>query len=69
MAYIGAGSITNITLNYLLIPTLGGHGAAVATLASYIIVALIAPLFFKETRISTIMMLKAFSLKNLRAKI
>ena len=64
VAYIGAGSITNLILNYLLIPILGGYGAAVATLASQIIVALIAPLFFKETRVSSIMMLKAFILKT-----
>jgi O-antigen/teichoic acid export membrane protein len=65
MAYIGTGSITNLILNYLLIPTLGGYGAAVATLASQIIVALIAPSFFKETRVSSIMMLKAFKLEGL----
>ena len=65
IAYIGAGCITNIILNYLLIPILGGYGAAVATLASQIIVALIAPSFFKETRVSSIMMLKAFKLEGL----
>jgi O-antigen/teichoic acid export membrane protein len=65
MIYIGAGSITNVILNYLLIPTLGGYGAAVATLASQITVALIAPSFFKETRVSSIMMLKAFKLEGL----
>jgi O-antigen/teichoic acid export membrane protein len=69
MAYIGTGSITNLILNYLLIPTLGGYGAAVATLASQIMVVLIAPSFFKETRVSSIMMLKAIILRNLRAKI
>jgi O-antigen/teichoic acid export membrane protein len=68
MAYIGIGSITNLILNYLLIPTLGGYGAAVATLASQIIVALIAPSFFKETRVSSIMMLKAFKLEGVFKK-
>ena len=64
VVYIGAGCISNIILNYLLIPILGGYGAAIATLASQIIVALIAPLFFKETRVSSIMMLKAFKLEG-----
>jgi len=68
MAYIGAGSIINVILNYLLIPTLGGYGAAVATLASQITVALIAASFFKETRVSSIMMLKAFKLEGLLKK-
>ena len=68
IAYIGAGCITNIILNYLLIPILGGYGAAVATLVSQIIVALIAPSFFKETRVSSIMMLKAFKLEGVFKK-
>lgn len=68
MAYIGTGAITNLILNYLLIPTLGGYGAAVATLASQITVALIAPSFFKETRVSSIMMLKAFKLEGVFKK-
>ena len=68
MGYVGTGCITNVILNYLLIPTLGGYGAAVATLASQITVALIAPSFFKETRVSSIMMLKAFKLEGLLKK-
>lgn len=68
MGYIGAGCIMNVILNYLLIPTLGGYGAAVATLASQITVALIAPSFFKETRVSSIMMLKAFKLEGFLKK-
>ena len=64
IAYISAGCISNIILNYLLIPISGGYGAAVATLVSQIIVAFIAPSFFKETRVSSIMMLKAFKFEG-----
>ena len=68
MFYVGAGAIINIVLNYLLIPTIGGYGAAVATLISQITVAIIAPLFIKQTRISAIMMLKAFKLEGVLKK-
>ena len=66
--YISAGAIINIVLNYLLIPVIGGYGAAVATLISQVTVAIIAPLFIKQTRISAIMMLKAFKLEGLIKK-
>lgn len=62
--YISAGAIINIVLNYLLIPVIGGYGAAVATLISQVTVALIAPLFIKKTRIASLMMLKAFKLEG-----
>ena len=65
MVYIGAGAIINVILNYLLIPISGGYGAAVATLASQVTVVLIAPSFFKETRVSSIMILKAFKLEGI----
>ncbi len=68
MFYVGAGAIINIALNYLLIPTIGGYGAAVATLMSQVTVAIIAPLFIKQTRISAIMMLKAFKLEGVLKK-
>lgn len=66
--YISAGAIINIVLNYLLIPTIGGYGAAVATLMSQITVAIIAPLFIKQTRISATMILKAFKLEGVLKK-
>lgn len=44
------GVIVNVILNYILIPTMGIVGAAIATTATQIATALIAPLFFKETR-------------------
>lgn len=63
--YILIGCIANIVINYLLIPLYGGVGAAFATLFSQITVAIISPSFFKDTRVSTKMILKAFTLKTL----
>lgn len=48
--YTMAGGIFNLIFNYLTIPVWGMYGAALGTLFSQIIVALIAPLFWKETR-------------------
>ncbi|MCM3617920.1 flippase [Sutcliffiella horikoshii] len=64
--YIGAGAMVNVILNYFLIPTLGGFGAAIATLASQLTVAIIAPLFVKKTRVSAIMMLKSLRMEGIR---
>ena len=64
--YIFVGCVSNFFLNYFLIPIYGGFGAAFATLVTCVIVALIAPAIFRETRASTIMMLKAFRLEGLR---
>lgn len=44
------GSIVNIILNAIFIPVWGITGAAITTLISQIFVAVIAPLFFKNTR-------------------
>lgn len=44
------GAVCNLILNALAIPVWGVYGAAVATMISQIVVALIAPLFWKETR-------------------
>ena len=38
LATMMAGAVTNIVLNLLLIPKLGAQGAAIATLASYVVV-------------------------------
>ena len=68
IVYIGLGAVVvvNVVLNYTLIPIFGRYGAAIATLVSQITVAMIAPLFIKETRVSAIMMLKAFKLEGIQ---
>lgn len=64
--YVGIGAIINVIINYILIPHYGGYGAAVATLASQITVAIIAPYFIKDTKMSTVMMLKSFIFEGLK---
>lgn len=58
--YLGIGAVTNLILNSILIPTFGINGAAFATLITQITTSLIAPMFFKETRIHTYIVARAF---------
>ena len=62
------GLITNLILNWLLIPVMGIEGAAVATLATQIVTCIIAPLFYRETRIHTAILLQSISLSWIRKK-
>jgi PST family polysaccharide transporter len=55
----GAGALSNIILNLLLIPTYGGIGAAWATLFSYIIASFLSLLLSKQTREFMMLMLTA----------
>lgn len=64
--YLGIGAIVNVILNYMLIPYYGAEGAAWATLVTQIVTSVIAPLFFKETRIHTKYVLEAFLLRGIR---
>lgn len=57
------GLISNIGLNYVLLPILGVIGAAIATIISVIVnVIIVPPLINKKQRLSTILMIKSFSL-------
>lgn len=58
--YLTIGMISNVGLNYFLIPKYGIEGAAYASLAAQAISVLIAPVFFKPTRITFSMMMKSF---------
>ena len=58
--YLAIGSVFNLVMNFVLIPMIGTLGAAIATLITQIITSMIAPLFFKETRMHTALVLKAF---------
>lgn len=60
--FVFSGALVNVILNYFLIPIIGGYGAAIATLASQFIANIITPIFFKEIRINTKMIFKAFIL-------
>ena len=59
--YIAIGAIVNLVLNAIMIPQIGINGAAIATLITQITTSLIAPLFFKETRTHTGIVLRSFA--------
>lgn len=56
---LGFGMLVNIVLNTIMIPRMGIMGAAYATLISQFVASVLAPVFFKKTRNSFFMMLKA----------
>lgn len=56
---LGFGMVVNIVLNIIMIPRLGIMGAAYATLISQFVASVLAPVFFKKTRKSFFMMLRA----------
>lgn len=65
LVYTFAGLIVNVGLNYFMIPIFGGVGAAIATLIAQIYANVFALVPFKKTRISSVMLMKAFSPKIL----
>lgn len=58
--YLMVGAIANIILNFVFIPELGIDGAAFATLITQFITCIVAPMFYKETRIHTKYVVEAF---------
>ena len=64
LIFTSIGSFINIGLNLSLIPSYGSIGAAWATLISQFSVAILIPLFFRETRLSVFMLLNSFLLKK-----
>lgn len=58
--YLAIGVVVNLVLNLLFIPVFGIEGAAGATLITQITTSLIAPLFFKATRVHTKIVWEAF---------
>ena len=60
------GAAVNLVLNFACIPLWGINGAAIATLITQATVCLIAPLFFRETRIHSKYVIEAFLLKGIR---
>lgn len=59
------GAISNIALNYYLIPIYGIKGAAIATLSSQMISVIIIPLVSVKDRVATFMFLKSLFLVRL----
>lgn len=62
------GAITNILLNALLIPKMGGIGSALATLVSYALYAYFSSFFFKKLHRIAIVETKAIALIGIREK-
>lgn len=58
--YLAIGSVVNFVMNLIMIPSFGVNGAAFATLLTQIVNSLIAPLFYKETRVHTLLVIDAF---------
>lgn len=63
--YLSWGAIVNLILNAILIPIWGIEGAAFATLITQIVTAIIAPIFYKETRIHSKYALEALIFKGI----
>lgn len=60
------GALVNLVLNIALIPLWGINGAAVATFVTQAVVCVIAPLFFRETRIHSRYVLESLFLIGIR---
>lgn len=69
LVYVASGAFVNIFLNYFLIPSYYGYGAALTTLISQITAVILVPLFFKKTRISSIMLMKSFTINRLKIRV
>lgn len=64
--YLAIGVVVNLVLNMVMIPFCGIEGAALATLLTQITTSMIAPLFFKSTRIHTKLVCEALCFSWLR---
>lgn len=53
------GAIINVLLNSILIPKFGINGAAIATLVSQIFTVMITPIFYKETKVFSKIVIKS----------
>lgn len=58
-------AIVNVVLNIILIPIWGASGAAFASLIAQISTSIVLPLFIKDLKENSIMMLEAILLKNI----
>ena len=60
-----ASAMANVMLNYLLIPSLGASGAAIASLAAQIFTTLVVPFFIGGMRENSMLILDAILLKGI----
>ncbi len=61
-----AAAISNVILNLIFIPLWGASGAALASLIAQVITVIIAPLFIKDLRENTMLIIDAIRLKGLK---
>lgn len=59
-------AISNIGLNFILIPVWGASGAAVASLLAQVLTSIVLPLFIKPLRQNSILMLEAIVFKGIK---
>jgi O-antigen/teichoic acid export membrane protein len=59
-------AIANVVLNILLIPIVGGRGAAIASVITQMSTSIILPLIIKEMRPNAKLMIESFLLKEIR---
>lgn len=67
--FLVASILVNVTLNRILLPTMGPEGAVVAILASYFTAFLIVPAIITSTRPSVTMFFQSFLFKEIRERI
>ena len=60
-----SSALANVVLNYLLIPSMGATGAAIASLAAQIFTTMIVPFFISDMRENSMLMLDAILLKGI----
>ena len=64
--YVFWGAVINLILNFIMIPRIGITGAAIATLIAQVVVAIVAPLFYKETKNSVKEIIDGILLKGVK---
>ena len=64
-AFSTLGALSNICMNFCLIPLMGINGAALATIITQVVTTFCAPAFFYKTRRFSVLLLEALFLKNI----
>ncbi len=60
-----SSAVANVILNYLLIPSMGASGAAIASLIAQVLTTLVVPFFMKDMRENSMLILDAILLKGI----
>ena len=63
-----AGLVTDVVLNFALIPIMGINGAAIATLITHIVIQIVMPYAFKETREIAVCIIRGALLQDVISK-